>query len=201
VILSITLKAARAGVVTGVMLAVARIAGETAPLAVHGAEQPVLDVQPERADGQPAGHDLQVRDEPLRELAGAGLGRRVPDHAGGAGLNIAARVFTRAKLKALPTRSRDTLSRTIHARIDTIKEREDLGQGPELLLRQVPRPQGHQPGNPREEGHRLHRPSGCGKSTLLRVFNRMYELYPEQRAEGQIMLDGEDLLTRRRTWR
>ena len=29
-------------------------------------------------------------------------------------------------------------------------------------------------------------PSGCGKSTLLRSFNRMFELYPEQRAEGQI---------------
>ena len=38
-------------------------------------------------------------------------------------------------------------------------------------------------------------PSGCGKSTLLRVFNRMFELYPEQRAEGQIILDGENLLT------
>src|SRR2546427_598285 len=38
-------------------------------------------------------------------------------------------------------------------------------------------------------------PSGCGKSTLLRTFNRMFELYPEQRAEGQIMLDGENLLT------
>ncbi|MES2613369.1 MAG: ATP-binding cassette domain-containing protein, partial [Pseudomonadota bacterium] len=38
-------------------------------------------------------------------------------------------------------------------------------------------------------------PSGCGKSTLLRTFNRMFELYPEQRAEGQIVLDGENLLT------
>ncbi|MBI5334528.1 MAG: phosphate ABC transporter ATP-binding protein PstB [Burkholderiales bacterium] len=38
-------------------------------------------------------------------------------------------------------------------------------------------------------------PSGCGKSTLLRTFNRMFELYPEQRAEGQILLDGEDILT------
>ncbi len=37
-------------------------------------------------------------------------------------------------------------------------------------------------------------PSGCGKSTLLRTFNRMFELYPEQRAEGQITLDGEDIL-------
>jgi phosphate transport system ATP-binding protein len=37
-------------------------------------------------------------------------------------------------------------------------------------------------------------PSGCGKSTLLRTFNRMYALYPEQRAEGEIILDGENLL-------
>ena len=37
-------------------------------------------------------------------------------------------------------------------------------------------------------------PSGCGKSTLLRTFNRMFELYPEQRAEGQITVDGENLL-------
>ena len=37
-------------------------------------------------------------------------------------------------------------------------------------------------------------PSGCGKSTLLRTFNRMFELYPEQRAEGQILVDGENIL-------
>ena len=38
-------------------------------------------------------------------------------------------------------------------------------------------------------------PSGCGKSTLLRIFNRMFELYPEQRAVGEVLLDGENLLT------
>ncbi len=37
-------------------------------------------------------------------------------------------------------------------------------------------------------------PSGCGKSTLLRTFNRIYSLYPEQRAEGQILLDGQNVL-------
>jgi phosphate transport system ATP-binding protein len=37
-------------------------------------------------------------------------------------------------------------------------------------------------------------PSGCGKSTLLRTFNRMFELYPEQRAEGEIIIDGEDII-------
>ncbi|MGX2948991.1 phosphate ABC transporter ATP-binding protein PstB [Frederiksenia canicola] len=38
-------------------------------------------------------------------------------------------------------------------------------------------------------------PSGCGKSTLLRTLNRMFELYPNQHATGEILLDGKDLLT------
>ena len=37
-------------------------------------------------------------------------------------------------------------------------------------------------------------PSGCGKSTLLRIFNRMYDLYPGQRAEGQVLLDKTNIL-------
>ncbi len=37
-------------------------------------------------------------------------------------------------------------------------------------------------------------PSGCGKSTLLRTFNRMYSLYPDQRAEGEIIMDGVNVL-------
>ena len=40
-------------------------------------------------------------------------------------------------------------------------------------------------------------PSGCGKSTLLRVFNRMFELYPDQRAEGEVRVDGENILQSR----
>jgi len=38
-------------------------------------------------------------------------------------------------------------------------------------------------------------PSGCGKSTLLRAFNRMYELYPDQHALGEIFLDGKNILS------
>ncbi len=38
-------------------------------------------------------------------------------------------------------------------------------------------------------------PSGCGKSTLLRTFNRMFELYPKQKAQGEILLDGENILS------
>ncbi len=41
-------------------------------------------------------------------------------------------------------------------------------------------------------------PSGCGKSTLLRVLNRIYEIYPNQRAEGEVLLDGENISRARR---
>jgi phosphate transport system ATP-binding protein len=40
-------------------------------------------------------------------------------------------------------------------------------------------------------------PSGCGKSTLLRTFNRMFELYPDQRASGEVLMGGENILTSR----
>src|SRR5258705_11094179 len=40
-------------------------------------------------------------------------------------------------------------------------------------------------------------PSGCGKSTLLRTFNRLYELYPGHRAEGEIRLDGQNILDKK----
>jgi phosphate transport system ATP-binding protein len=39
-------------------------------------------------------------------------------------------------------------------------------------------------------------PSGCGKSTLLRVLNRIYEMYPDQYAEGEVLLDGQNILDR-----
>ena len=39
-------------------------------------------------------------------------------------------------------------------------------------------------------------PSGCGKSTLLRTFNRMFELYPGMRAEGEILLDNQNILAK-----
>jgi len=39
-------------------------------------------------------------------------------------------------------------------------------------------------------------PSGCGKSTLIRVFNRIYDLYPGQRAEGEVILNGQNILSK-----
>ncbi len=78
VITMVTLRAARAGVITGVLLAVARIAGETAPLLFTALNNQFWNGRPVQAHGQPAGDHLQVCHEPLRELAAAGLGWRVP---------------------------------------------------------------------------------------------------------------------------
>jgi len=86
VILAITLRAARAGVITGVLLAVARIAGETAPLLFTALSNQFWSADlASPPHGQPARRHLTVRHEPIRELAAPGVGRPVPHHPGGAG--------------------------------------------------------------------------------------------------------------------
>ena len=65
VIQRIAYRAARAGIVTGVLLAVARVSGETAPLLFTALNNQFWSTQSQRADGEPAGGDLPVRAEPL----------------------------------------------------------------------------------------------------------------------------------------
>ncbi len=76
----VVLPAAHSGLITGVLLAMARISGETAPAPVHRTEQPVLEQESKWADGEPAGGDLPVRYESLQELAVPRLGGRAVDH-------------------------------------------------------------------------------------------------------------------------
>ena len=80
-IMRVAYKAARAGIITGMLLAFARISGETAPLPLHSPEQPVLEHRPVTAHRQPAGGNLPVRPQPLQGMAATGLDRR-PDHHG-----------------------------------------------------------------------------------------------------------------------
>ena len=95
VILKVTLRAVRGGVITGILLAVARMSGETAPLLFTALNNQFWSARHERADGEPAGRDLPVRDEPVRRLEGRSPGRRAADHADGARLNILARTVFR----------------------------------------------------------------------------------------------------------
>ena len=79
-IIRIAYRAAKAGMITGVLLAVARITGETAPLLFTSLNNQFWSTQSQRAGGEPAGRHLPVRAQPLQGLAGAGLDRRLDHH-------------------------------------------------------------------------------------------------------------------------
>jgi len=65
----------------------------------------------------------------------------------------------------------------------------------QFLLRQQADPVRHQLGHwPTKRGDGADRPSGCGKSTLLRALNRMHETVHTSRLEGEIHLDGQNIL-------
>ena len=74
-------------------------------------------------------------------------------------------------------------------------QREGFGARPEFLLRRQPRAEDINLSLYQNKVTAFIGPSGCGKSTLLRVLNRMYDLYPNQRATGHVRLDNEDILS------
>ena len=163
--------------------------------AVHLAQQSVLEHESQCADGEPAGRDLPVRAQSLQGLAVAGLDRRPDHHFGGAGAEHHARVPCRIGKTVMsvtsvavpyrhcrasdrpgsPKRLRSAISISSTATTRALKS-----ISLPLYQRKVTAFIG---------------PSGCGKSTLLRVLNRMYDLYPNQRATGDVMFDGTNILS------
>src|SRR5262249_35049584 len=142
---------------------------------------------------EPAGDHQQLRAEPLRLLEGARLERRASDH---------------------PDRARPECRRAHPWRREE-RKMNDLSVSVSNPAAQAPRPEAAAKVTARGlnfyygEHHALKNinltlgtnrvtafigPSGCGKSTLLRIFNRMYDLYPGQRAVGQLMLDNMNIL-------
>ena len=80
VIKRIAYRAARSGLITGVLLATARVAGETAPLLFTALSNQFFSLDLTKTDGQPAGHHQQLRAKPLRLLEAAGLERGPAHH-------------------------------------------------------------------------------------------------------------------------
>ena len=87
----------------------------------------------------------------------------------------------------------------VQARAATAIERgADLDPQPRFLLRRATSAlKGIKLDLPDRQVTGMIGPSGCGKSTLLRVLNRMYDLYPGQRATGEVMMDGRTSSTRK----
>ena len=166
--------------------------------AVHRSEQPVLEHQSQRADGQPAGRDLPVRAVALQGMAAARLDRRADHHPGRARLFRSRRASSARKGPA-----NDRLRFAIFSSRLAYASAAPHGKLAEkMAVRNLDFFYGD---NRALEDRSACRstpikvtafigPSGCGKSTLLRVLNRMYDLYPHQRAEGEVLLDGENIL-------
>ena len=114
--------------------------------AVHRAQQPVLEHQPERADGEPAGRHLPVRAQPLQGLAGAGLDRRADHHLGRAraqhhrARSCPHRENSHERRHDRPPR---TPTVTHAAGRHRRSRRADFDPRPQLLLRRQPGAEGH----------------------------------------------------------
>ncbi len=196
-ITSVIYPAARSGIVTGLLLAVARISGETAPLLFTALNNQFWCTNLECANGESAGRDLPVRAEPLPSMAAARLVGGAAHHAfdpgaehhgalrGGAARSRGPTLMgaaagwsspCRRPRSAARTRSNTTCGTSISTTAWLRRLRTSISPSSDRRITA------------------FIGPSGCGKSTLLRVFNRMYALYPGHRATGDVLLDGEDIL-------
>ena len=197
VIKRIAYRAARSGLITGVLLATARVAGETAPLLFTALSNQFFSLDLTKTDGQPAGDHQQLRAKPLRLLEATGL-ERGPDHHA----DRTCPEYWRAHSWRREDCKMNDLSVSVSV---PARRRRRCRRQPEAPAKVTARDLNFYYG----EHHALKNinltlgtnrvtafigPSGCGKSTLLRIFNRMYDLYPGQRATGQVMLDQTNIL-------
>ena len=174
------------GVITGILLAVARIAGETDAAAVHRAVQPVLD---HVAVGPMASLPVTIFKfamspyENWQKLAWAGVflithGRADAQHPG-------PRVLPQEQTRSWTPKSNSPSPSAPRWPVRDL----NFFYGKFHALKNI------NLDIPRSKVTAFIGPSGCGKSTLLRVLQpHVRALYPEQRAEGEILLDGENIL-------
>ncbi|EJK89037.1 phosphate ABC transporter, ATP-binding protein [Klebsiella pneumoniae subsp. pneumoniae DSM 30104 = JCM 1662 = NBRC 14940] len=166
--------------------------------AVHRAVQPVLEHRHDAADCQPAGDHFQICHESVCGVAATGMGRGVDYHP----VRLAAEHPGARYLRQEETRLIFCGAATAALNEEEI-EMSMVNTAPgKISVRNLNFYYGkfHALKNinldiTKNQVTAFIGPSGCGKSTLLRTFNKMFELYPEQRAEGEILLDGDNILT------
>src|SRR5690606_30053834 len=191
IITLICYRAARSGMITGVLLAIARISGETAPLLFTALNNQFMSLNMNAPIANLPVVIFQYAASPFEDwnrLAWAGA---VLITLLVLGINILARSLFRNKYAQGGAAAARNSEMTNSATADSIKldvRNLNFYYGSFHAIKNV--------------NMSIHQnkvtafigPSGCGKSTLLRTFNRMFELYPGQRAEGEILLDGQDVL-------
>ena len=216
----VRLKAVKAGVLTGVLLAVARISGETAPLLFTALNNQFFSANMNAPMANLPVVIYQFAMSPYdnwRELAWGGA---FIITLGVLGLNILSRVVFARKAANLGNKEKNMkcdmamngqgtdkdnggMAMSLMAGIGEKQDLEEAGQEAKksLDIRNLNFYYGDFQGL-KNVNLPIHEkkvtafigPSGCGKSTLLRTMNRMYDLYPKQRAEGQILFNGKNIL-------
>ena len=199
VIRNVAYRAVASGIITGILLAIARMTGETAPLIFTALGNSLFTVDPR---GPMSALPLIIyefaRSPYAEQQSSPGHGALILTFAV-LGLSIMARVSLRLdqaedRVKRVMRMSNEVSAQTpLHAAAPTAEKVVLRGlnfyYGKVHALKDVDLSL--------YEGQvtAFIGPSGCGKSTLLEVLNRMYDLYPGQRAEGEVMLDGENILS------
>ena len=194
VISRISYRAARAGMITGVLLAIARISGETAPLLFTSLNNQFWSTNLNAPMASLPVVIFQFALSPYAEWQKLAWTGALIITASVLALSIIARllaarenVMNVASL-SVPTVVHDAVHSADLPEKITIRNLS-FDYGDLRALKNITLPLRE------NKVTAFIGPSGCGKSTLLRVLNRMYDLYPNQRAEGEVVLDGEDILS------
>ena len=184
----VTLRAARSGVVTGVLLALARISGETAPLLFTALNNQFFSTDMSKPMANLPVVIFQFAMSPYDNWIG--LDRCAADHRSGSGAQYRGPGLLQRQGAVVTTSLSQPATEQSQAGVVNAIETRSLNffYGKFQGLRNI---------NLDVVEHKVTAfigPSGCGKSTLLRTLNRMYSLYPGQRAEGSIMFEGRNIL-------
>ena len=173
-VLKVILPAGASGIITGTLLAVARAAGETAPLLFTSFGSPYMVVQHLQAHGVAAADDFLLRDQPVPRMAVPGLGGllRAAGHRAG-------------------TESRDEagdieMEDSVLTAEKTILETRGLTAGfdGKDVVKSI------SIAVPEQRVTAIMGPSGCGKTTFMRCINRMHELAPNAQVRGRCSWTG-----------
>ena len=194
-ITKVAYRAARAGMITGVLLAVARISGETAPLLFTALNNQFWSTNLNAPVASLPVVIFQFALSPYKDWQKLAWTGALIITLAVLALSIIARL-PRVSEKIIMSVASFTVPTVTHAATSTEGLLEkvsirnlDFFYGDNRALKNI--------------NCSLYQgkvtafigPSGCGKSTLLRILNRMYDLYPNQRATGHVQLDDEDILS------
>ena len=178
-----TLRACRAGVITGILLAVARISGETAPLLFTALNNQFFSSNMNAPMANLPVVIFQFAMSPYEDWQKLAWAGALLITLAVLGLKILARVLFRREAMSNPSELAMTPK---PAKIST--RNFNFFYGKLRALKDV------NLDIPERQVTAFIGPSGCGKLTLLRTFNRMYDLYPGQTATGELLLDGKNIL-------